>query len=161
MRIIGIDPGTAKTGYAVVEYADDQTSLVTCACINTLKGIDMHKRLKQLYDELSVIVDQFSPTLMVVERLFFNTNVKTAMSVGQARGVPLLIAANHDLEVMEYTALEAKHTLTGYGRASKEEMQTAVKEYMRLDAIIKPDDANDALAMAICFIEKTRHAQTN
>lgn len=157
MIIIGIDPGTAKTGYAIVEVIDGKEIPVIkeVDCIVTPAGKDMHKRLKQIFDELHVIVDEHSPDCMVVERLFFNTNAKTAMTVGQARGIPLLVAARNKMEVFEYTALEAKAVLTGYGRASKKEMQEAVKEYMGLSEIIKPDDANDALAMAICFLNKS------
>ena len=156
MIVIGIDPGTAKTGYAIIEIINGKEIplIREVDCITTPAGDDMHKRLKQIFDELHDIADRHSPDCMVVERLFFNTNAKTAMSVGQARGIPLLIAARKDMEVFEYTALEAKAVITGYGRASKKEMQEAVKEYMGLSEIIKPDDANDALAMAICFLTK-------
>ena len=146
MIIIGIDPGTALTGYAVMEYESglSKPKIKEVSTIRTSKDHDMHYRLKSLYDGLSDVTKRFDPELMVVERLFFNTNVKTAMTVGQARGVPLLLA----------TALEAKRVLTGYGRSNKKEVQEAVKEFMGLDEVIKPDDANDALAMVLCFINK-------
>lgn len=156
MIILGIDPGTARTGYAVIETIKNKSrpKLIEVACIETSAGIDMHIRLMQLHDELHDVAKTHKPELMVVEKLFFNTNVKTAMSVGQARGVPLLIAAREKMKVYEYTALQAKMVLTGYGRASKRDVQEAVKKYMRLDEIVKPDDANDALAIALCFINK-------
>jgi crossover junction endodeoxyribonuclease RuvC len=91
---------------------------------------------------------------MVIEKLFFNTNVKTAIAVGQARGVALLSSSDKDIHLYEYTALEAKKVLTGYGRASKKEMQESVKEHLKLDKVVKSDDANDGLAMALCFIKK-------
>ncbi len=156
MIILGIDPGTALTGYALLEKkkSKKKPELIEVDCIRTKAGIDMHIRLKQLHDELGEVAKKHKPDLMVVEKLFFNTNAKTAMSVGQARGVPLLVAANQKMQVYEYTALQAKKVLTGYGRASKKEMQEAVKEYMGLDEIVKPDDANDAIAMVLCFINK-------
>lgn len=156
MIILGIDPGTALTGYAIVEKkkTKKEPKLIEVDCIRTKAGIDMHIRLKQLHDELTDVAKNHKPDLMVVEKLFFNTNAKTAMSVGQARGVPLLVAANHKIQVFEYTALQAKKVLTGYGRADKKEMQEAVREYMKLDEIVKPDDANDAIAMALCYINK-------
>jgi crossover junction endodeoxyribonuclease RuvC len=156
MIILGVDPGTALTGYAIVEKKKTVKApkLIEVDCIRTKAGVDMHIRLQQLYDELYDVAKTYKPDLMVVERLFFNTNAKTAMSVGQARGVPLLIAARHEMEVYEYTALQAKKVLTGYGRASKKEMQEAVRKYMLLDEIVKPDDANDAIAMALCYINK-------
>ncbi|HXK52522.1 crossover junction endodeoxyribonuclease RuvC [Candidatus Nomurabacteria bacterium] len=168
MIIIGIDPGTAKTGYAVMEYPKNYNksskrsgNLIECACIDTPSEATMHDRLSQLYDELKNISSRTKPKMMVIEKLFFNTNIKTAMTVGQARGVSLLVASQHAMEVVEYTALQAKQTLTGYGRASKKEMQEAVREYMRLEKVIKPDDANDALAMILCHVEKTRIPEQN
>ena len=92
---------------------------------------------------------------MVIEKLFFNTNSKTAMTVGQARGICMLVAANHNIKVYEYTALEAKKELTGYGRADKKDMQKSVMEYLNLKEIIKSDDANDAVAIVLCYIRKT------
>ncbi len=156
MIIIGIDPGTAKTGYAVIEKKNvtKPPILREVSCIVTSADLEMHVRLKQLHDKLCEIASVHKPDIMVIEKLFFNTNVKTAMTVGQARGIPLLIAASHDIAVYEYTALQAKLVLTGYGRSSKQEMQTAVRDYMKLDDIIKPDDANDAVAMALCYINK-------
>jgi crossover junction endodeoxyribonuclease RuvC len=107
-----------------------------------------------LYDMLNKKVDEFKPEMIVIERIFFNTNTKTAIAVGQARGVLLLIAAQKKLKVHEYTALQAKLVVSGYGRSKKKEMQEAVRVYFDLEKIIKPDDASDAVAMALCHIHK-------
>ena len=111
----------------------------------------MHKRLGVLYSNLNDIAAQFNPEMVVIEKLFFNTNAKTAISVGQARGVSMLVAAHNGAGVTEYTALQAKKYLAGYGRADKVEMQNAVKEMLGSSQIIKPDDANDGVAMALCY----------
>jgi len=160
MRIIGIDPGTALTGYAVLDVEQntkpklvDPTAAGSLAvnAITTPSDMDMHDRLNLLFKELSNICAWYKPEIMVIERLFFNTNVKTAMSVGQARGIPLLVASRKKIKVFEYTAPQAKKVLANNGRANKKEMQTAVMEYLGLKEVIKPDDANDAVAMALCF----------
>lgn len=162
MIILGIDPGTASTGYGIIKIEKDHTpKIIECSVISTAAGHDMHKRLNKLFHDLHEVLDRHSPEVMVVERLFFNANVKTAMSVGQARGIPLLVAAQKNIQVFEYTALQAKKLLTGYGRANKKELQSAVKEYIGLDEILKPDDANDAVAMALCYLHKEVMLTTN
>jgi crossover junction endodeoxyribonuclease RuvC len=153
MIILGIDPGTARTGYAVLSL-NSKPILIETNCISTPAEIDMHKRLKILYGELTGIAKKHSPDVMVIERLFFNTNIKTAITVGQARGISLLVAANKRMKVFEYTALEAKCALTGYGRSDKKQMQEAVKKHLKLSGIVKSDDANDAVAMALCYVKK-------
>lgn len=156
MIVMGVDPGTALTGIAVAEIKNTNKppKLLEVDTIKTSAGVDMHKRLKQVHEGMEELSKKYSPEVMVIERLFFNTNVKTAMTVGQARGIYLLVAASSNMHVVEYTALQAKQVLTGYGRSTKKEMQEAVKKYMNLDEIIKPDDANDALALLLCFLEK-------
>lgn len=156
MIVMGIDPGTALTGYAILKLnkSEQTPTLIEYACIKTPTEMEMPYRLLSLYNELLIVAKAHSPDFMVVERLFFNTNVKTAMSVGQARGIPLLVAAHEKIKVYEYTALEAKLTLTGYGRADKKQLQEAIRVYFGLEKIIKPDDANDAVAIAMCFFNK-------
>lgn len=156
MTILGIDPGTASTGYAFVktEKGKKLPKIVTCGVVSTGKDLEMHRRLKYIHLQLSSLCKKYKPDYMVIERLFFNTNAKTAMTVGQARGVALLVGAEHDLIIYEYTALQAKLALTGYGRAEKSVMQKAVQEYLGLAEKIKPDDANDAVAMALCYLSK-------
>lgn len=129
-------------------------TLIESDMLTTPPEMDMHMRLRVLYNGLTAIVKKHSPEVMVIEKLFFNTNVKTAMTVGQARGVSLLVAANKRMQVYEYTSLEAKLVLTGYGRSDKKEVQKAVKEILHLDEIIKSDDANDAVAMVLCHLKK-------
>ena len=153
--ILGIDPGTARMGYSVLFYEKKKPKLLDKSVIVTSAEMEMPLRLKSIYKELNFIVKKYSPEIMVIEKLFFNTNSKTAMTVGQARGICMLVAANHNIKVYEYTALEAKKELTGYGRADKKDMQKSVMEYLNLKEIIKSDDANDAVAIVLCYIRKT------
>lgn len=152
--ILGIDPGTATTGWGIVKTTGSATKLIDYDCIRTKAGIDMPKRLQSLFKELKKIVKDHKPNILVLERLFFNTNAKTAMSVGQARGVIMLAAGQSKIDLVEYTALQAKLELTGYGRSDKEIMQLAVQKELRLRKKIKSDDAADALALAICYVKK-------
>jgi len=151
MVILGIDPGTASMGYGVIKVGGKIPVLKDQGVIKTFPETPMPKRLAILYSNLDDVAKQFHPKLVVIESLFFNTNAKTAISVGQARGVSMLVAAHNNVEVVEYTALQAKKVLTGYGRADKKEMQEAVKRIMGLPKIVKPDDANDGVAMALCY----------
>lgn len=160
MIILGIDPGTAKTGYAFIQTrkgvkAKSLPKIVVCGVVTTGKDAKMPRRLKYLHIQLSSLCKKYKPDLMVVERLFFNTNAKTAISVGQARGIVLLVGAEYDIDVYEYTALQAKFVLTGYGRAEKGVMQEAVQKYLGLEEKVKPDDANDAVAIALCHLAKS------
>jgi crossover junction endodeoxyribonuclease RuvC len=162
MKILGIDPGTARMGYSVVEIDGNKSPLmIETDVLITPSEAAMQNRLKLLYKGISEILEKHNPSIMVVEKLFFNTNVKTAITVGQARGIVMLAAADKQMHLFEYTALQAKLALTGYGRASKKEMQEAVKTCLGLDNIIKSDDANDALAIALCFIKKDFDAFLN
>jgi len=160
MMILGIDPGTAKTGYAFVRNVPKSggvtvSKVITCGVVTTGQDAEMQNRLKYLYLQLTSLCKKYKPDIMVVERIFFNTNAKTAISVGQARGVALLVGADYELDIYEYTALQAKFVLTGYGRAEKKAMQEAVQKYFGLTEKIKPDDANDAVAMALCHLAKS------
>ena len=156
MIIIGIDPGTAKMGYGIIKVDDrgKKVSLLESNVLITHPDLEPQNRLKFLYDSLSDILVKFKPDLMVIEKLFFNTNAKTAIAVGQARGISMLSAAKKKVKVSEYTALEAKLALTGYGRSDKKVMQEAVKKTFKLKDKIKSDDANDAVAMALCYVKK-------
>ena len=154
MIILGIDPGTATTGYGIIKNNPKKISLIDFGCIKTAAGEEMPKRLLKIRKELKKLIREFEPKIMVIERLFFNTNAKTAMTVGQARGVVMLVGAEHKLQVLEYTALQAKKELTGYGRADKKEVEKAVKRFLNIRRKIKSDDAADALAVAICHVKK-------
>ena len=150
MIIFGIDPGYAIVGYGVVEYKGNNFKTITHGVITTDTTKTFPERLKIVYDELTKLLDLYNPDCVAIEELFFNKNVKTAINVGQARGVQLLAAMNKGLELYEYTPLQIKQGVVGYGRASKKQVQEMVKMILNLKEIVKPDDAADALAVAIC-----------
>lgn len=150
MVILGIDPGLAMVGYGVIEFIGNKYNVIDYGCIRTEANIIFPERIKIIYDELSVLIDKYDPEDFAIEELFFNKNVKTAMTVGQARGVEILSAVNKGLDVYEYTPLQIKQAVTGYGRADKKQVQDMVKLLLNLKEIPKPDDAADALAIAIC-----------
>jgi crossover junction endodeoxyribonuclease RuvC len=155
MIILGIDPGTARMGCGVIHFKKKNVvEFVRSDVLVTPMELEAQDRLKMLYKGIKQIVAEYSPDVMVVEKLFFNTNVKTAMTVGQARGIALLVASEKKLKFREYTALEAKLMVTGYGRSDKKQMQQAVMEKLHLPSIIKSDDANDAVAMGLCYVLK-------
>lgn len=150
MIILGIDPGTALTGFAVISVEGNVFKPIEYGCIYTDSKIDLEKRLVKIFNEISLLIDKYKPTEMAVEELFFNKNVKTALSVGQARGAVLLAGALKDLKVDGYTPLQIKQGVVGYGRADKRQVQHMVKVILNLAEIPKPDDAADAVAVAIC-----------
>ena len=156
MRVIGLDPGTAITGYGIVEGEDDALRLVHYGAILTKPDQPMPDRLNTLYTELRQVLSTHRPEAAVVEKLFFSKNVRTALSVGQGRGVALLALAQSDLPIFEYTPLEVKQSVVGYGRASKDQVQQLVKLLLQLDHLPEPDDAADALAIAICHLHSAR-----
>jgi len=151
MRILGIDPGTGILGFGVIEIDDkNKATLVDAGVIKTpVKQADSD-RLFTIYDELSSLIKELKPNVMSVEKLFFAQNVTTAMSVSQARGVVLLLGRQNELELYEYTPLQIKQALTGYGRADKKQMQEMVRVILGLNEVPKPDDCADALAAALC-----------
>ena len=155
MIIIGIDPGYAIVGVGVVEYKGNKFRPIEYTAITTPAGMNTVDRLKKIYDEMSMLIDKHKPDSMAIEELFFNSNQKTAINVAQARGVILVAAANKGLPVRGYTPLQVKQSVTGYGRADKKQIQEMVKLILHLNVIPKPDDAADALALAIC------HAHSN
>jgi len=155
MIILGIDPGTARMGFGVVESKrGGKLKLLDCGVWLTYPTLEPEKRLKFLFQNLNSILKEHNPDVMVLEKLFFNTNAKTAIAVGQARGICMLAAANKKVKVHDYTALQAKLVLTGYGRSDKKVMQEAVRKIFKNKLQIKSDDANDAVAMALCYVKK-------
>jgi crossover junction endodeoxyribonuclease RuvC len=157
MITMGIDPGTATTGYCVLGSDNrDVIKVIEYGCIITPKTDSPQKRLTQIHEELIALFKRFQPKCVAVEKLFFNSNAKTAMAVGQARGVILLAAAGEGLDIAEYTPLQVKMALTGYGRADKQQVQQMVKTLLNLRSIPKPDDAADALAVALCHINSNK-----
>lgn len=150
MLILGVDPGTAITGYGLIRVQGNKLDAVSYGCIRTDAGLPLHQRLQKINSEISRLIREFKPTHFAIEELFFNKNTRTALSVGQARGVALLAAANAGLEIAEYTPLQVKQAVVGYGRADKNQVQYMVKTILCLPEIPKPDDTADALAVAIC-----------
>ncbi len=150
MIIMGIDPGFATTGYGIIEHKENKFSVIDYGAITTKAGIALCERLYKLNVELEQIIMMYKPDTVSVEELFFNKNVKTALSVGHGRGVALLSAARCGVEVFEYTPLQIKQAVVGYGRAQKAQVQQMVKIILNLNEIPKPDDVADALAAAIC-----------
>lgn len=159
--VLGIDPGTAIMGYGLVRAISGPDALgdfelVEYGAINTPAGMPLARRLLSIYGQLNELLDRFHPAEVVLEELFFNKNTTTAIAVGQARGVALLAAASHNLTVREYTPLQVKQSLTGYGRATKDQIQQMVSLMLNLDYLPQPDDAADALALAICHLRGRR-----
>ncbi len=151
-RAIGIDPGTARLGYAVIESRAGTLTLLACGCVTTPPSISMPDRLSRIYDELQGIIETHAPREMAVEELFFAKNVTTAVAVGQARGVALLVAAQRGLPVSEYKPMQVKQAVHGYGLATKTQVGEMVRVLLRLAAVPTPDDAADAAAIAICHL---------
>jgi len=149
MRILGIDPGTATTGWGLVEVEGTKLKAGSCGCILTPAKQNQAKRLAHIFDDLNLIIKKTKPDILAIEKLFFINNVKTAMTVGEARGVCLLVAEQNKIPIFEYTPLQVKQALTGYGKAEKKQIQMMVKNLLKLKATPKPDDMADALAIAI------------
>src|SRR5579864_1470762 len=146
MRILGIDPGIGRTGWGTIETQSATFSVQKFGCIETSKDLSLERRLEQLYEEIIAVFKKEKPEEVAIEELFFNTNVKTAMIVGQARGVVLLAAAQYHMPIAIYTPLQVKIAVTGYGRAEKKQVGQMIKTLLHLDTIPKPDDTADALA---------------
>ncbi|MFA5927708.1 MAG: crossover junction endodeoxyribonuclease RuvC [Candidatus Margulisiibacteriota bacterium] len=152
MLTLGIDPGTATTGYGLVKMTGNQLKMIEYGCIKTAKDLSPAVRLQMIYKELNVLIKKLKPDELSIEQLFFNKNITTAISVAQARGVILLCAAQNDLLCGEYTPPQIKLAVTGYGKAEKKQVQYMVQKLLCLEKIPKPDDAADALAVAICHL---------
>ena len=150
MLILGIDPGTATTGFGLIEYQNKKAALKAYGCLKTLPSQNTAERLKDLNCQLDKLIKKYRPSLIAVEDIFFFKNLKTIIKVSQARGVILSCAAQNKIEVAEYTPLQVKQAITGYGRAEKTQVQKMIKAVLNLKEIPKPDDAADALAVAIC-----------
>lgn len=153
MITLGIDPGTARLGYGVVQAADDPVVL-DFGVIETPATASMPARLAGLFDVVSELIAQHRPDVLAVEQLFFARNVTTAIAVGQARGVVLLAAARAGIDVVEYSPSEVKHAVVGYGKADKTQMQEMVRIILGLEHAPRPDDAADALAIALCHVQR-------
>lgn len=150
MIVLGIDPGYAIVGYGVVEYYNNHFRVLDFGAITTEAHTPFNERLERIYDCACAIIEKYRPEALAIEKLFFNTNQKTAIDVAQARGTLVLAAQKAKMPIFEYTPLQVKQSVVGYGRAEKKQVQEMTRLMLNLEKIPKPDDAADALAMAIC-----------
>lgn len=149
MKILGIDPGIARVGWGVVETENSKLKTRNYGCFETSAKQNIQERLFAIHTKMIRIIESYKPDVLVVEELFFNTNAKTALIVGQARGVILLAGGQHNIPIAVYTPLQVKMALTGYGRAEKQQVGSMIKAILKLDEVPKPDDTADALAVAL------------
>jgi crossover junction endodeoxyribonuclease RuvC len=159
MIVLGIDPGIAITGYGIVREHGGQPEMVAYGAVRTPAGLDLPLRLQQVYSGMRDVIEEYRPDSAAVEKLLFGKNVTTAMAVGQARGVTLLALADCHLSIGEYTPASIKQAVAGYGNAGKAQMQEMVRLLLGLDEIPRPDDAADALAVAITHLHSSRYQQ--
>lgn len=157
MIILGVDPGVASTGCGIIEKKGNKINFITGHLISTEKEKKIEERLYRIYNKLCYLIKKYSVDVMAVEKLFFNKNVKTVMSVGEARGVILLAGFKSKVPVFEYTPLQVKIALTGYGRAEKVQIGKMVKVILNLTEVPKPDDVGDALAIALCHASSEKN----
>ena len=159
MRILGIDPGFAITGYSIIDYVGNKFNLITSGAVTTEAGVSFPLRLEKIYRDLDVIIKEYKPDAMSIEELFFNNNAKTAINVAQARGVTLVVARMNGLATYEYTPLQIKQAVTGYGRADKMQVQRMVKMILNTEKLPKLDDITDSMAIAICHAHSAKLSQ--
>jgi crossover junction endodeoxyribonuclease RuvC len=152
LRVLGVDPGTATTGWAIVEEKEKSPHLIAFGCVNTSKNNSDEERLVEIGKDLQGLIEKYKPDEAAIEDLFFFKNLKTAITVAQSRGVILYEIKKNRIPLYSYTPLQVKQALTGYGRAEKNQVQLMVKNILKLKAVPKPDDAADAVAIAICHI---------
>ncbi len=150
MVILGIDPGYAIVGYGVLEYRSNHFTVLEYGAVTTEAHTPFPQRLERIYTDLTALMQKWRPQAMAIEKLFYNTNAKTVIDVAQARGVTVLAAKQNGVEIFEYTPLQVKQSVVGYGRAEKKQVQEMTRLILHLEKVPKPDDTADALAMAIC-----------
>lgn len=156
MRILGIDPGFAITGYSIIDYVGNKFTLISSGAVLTKAGESFPLRLLKLNDDLEQIISEYKPDALSVEELFFNNNAKTAINVAQARGIVLLAGVKNNIATFEYTPLQIKQAVTGYGRADKIQVQRMVKSILGVDKLPKLDDTTDSMAAAICHAHSAK-----
>ncbi len=159
MRIIGIDPGYAITGFGVVDYEGNHFKLVDAGAIETKAGVPFPIRLEKIYDDMMLLIEKYKPDAISIEELFFITNTTTAIGVAQGRGAVLIAAAKTSTPIYEYTPLQVKQAVVGYGRAEKKQVQMMVQRILNLTKIPKLDDTTDAMALAMCHAHSCRFAE--
>lgn len=156
MKIIGIDPGVAITGFAVLEESGSNYQYISSGCIRTAKNLPTGERLRAIYEAVNEVVKDHQPNVLAIEKLFFSKNVRTAFQVGEARGVIILAATNANLEIFEYTPLQVKQAVAGYGKAEKGQVQKMVQMLLKLSQLPRVDDEADAMAVALCHLQYRR-----
>ena len=159
MRILGIDPGFAITGYSIIDYIGNKFKLITSGAILTDAKTSFPLRLEKIYYELKEIIEKYNPDCMSIEELFFNNNAKTAINVAQARGVILMTARINQIDTYEYTPLQVKQAVVGYGRADKIQVQRVIKMILNVEKLPKLDDITDSMAIAICHAHSAKFAE--
>ena len=159
MRILGIDPGFAITGYSVIDYVGNKFKLITAGAIETKAGLSFPVRLNKIYDDLTKIIEEYKPEAMAVEELFFNNNIKTGINVAQARGIVLVVGYKQGVPTFEYTPLQVKQAVVGYGRAEKKQVQKMVQSILKVEKVPKLDDITDSMAIAICHAHSCRFSE--
>ena len=157
MYILGIDPGFGRVGYGIIEYRNNKYRPVEYGCITTEAGEKLATRLKRIHEDLEEVISRYKIDAAAVESLFFNPNITTGIQVAEARGVILLTLENHNIDISEYTPLQVKQALIGYGRADKIQIKNMVKDMLKLEKMPKLDDTTDALAIAICHANSAKY----
>ena len=150
MIILGIDPGTATTGYGLIKCNGEEIETLDYGSIRTSSDLDPEQRLEEIHEDIKSLINKYNPQALAIESVYFFKNAKSAIPVGQARGVAMLTAVKNNLEVFEFTPLQIKMAMTGYGKAKKKQVQKMVKEHLNLEEVPKPNDAADALGAALC-----------
>lgn len=156
MRILGIDPGLANTGYGVIEHREQRSMLLTSGCIVTSTDMPLPQRLKLIHDELIIVIEKHKPEIACLEKLFFSVNVKSAMAVGEGRGVAILATAIRDIPLAQYTPQQIKQAVTGSGKAGKQQVERMVKVLLNLEKLPETSHAADAIAVALCHAHSMR-----
>ena len=156
MRILGIDPGFAITGYSIIDYIGNRFSLITSGAVTTDAGVSFPLRLEKMYRDLDEIIKTYKPEAMSIEELFFNNNAKTAINVAQARGIVLVVGCKNNIPTYEYTPLQVKQAVVGYGRADNKQVQKMVQSILHVESVPKLDDITDSMAIAICHAHSAR-----
>lgn len=159
MRVLGIDPGFAITGYSIIDYIGNKFKLIDSGAVLTKSGVSFPQRLTKIYDDLNLIIDEYKPEAIAVEELFFNQNTKTAINVAQARGIILIVGCKRGIPTFEYTPLQVKQAVTGYGRADKMQVQKMVQSILKVEKIPKLDDITDSMAIGICHAHSQKFAE--
>lgn len=159
MRILGIDPGYAITGYSIIDYEGNRFKLIDSGAVTTDKDVAFPLRLTKIYDDVSMLIDKYKPDAISVEELFFNNNAKTAINVAQGRGAVIIAGCKKNIPTYEYTPLQIKQSVTGYGRADKLQVQKMVKSILNVEKLPKLDDTTDSMAAAICHAHSSKFSQ--